>query len=821
MNHPGKGPDMNRRTWEFLPSFILRGTGFPFNWLERVAFGRTAAAIDELLDAEAGLARHGARAEGGLRAERDPASIATRRKARKRVASGAAVPLAPSDRAALPDLLIRVIEDYNAQVARCEELRAGARSAFELELVERRQALRQIAADPWFQEAVWLSSPQMYEHGLRPYLDRFDPNDRGREVKRVERQLVSYLQRFCAKNETAAFFGPVSYGDFDEPAGPGPAGPGAERTLARGAFIAFWAIQALAEAMAADPAMLPYLRPHRIPSGALDPERRKLRIGPRAAFDLSTRSCRLYQLADGTRTVAELAGEVGLSVEEIAAELAALRKMRAVSLAPRVSITESRPLDRLIELARLLPVSCSARSRWLEELEGIEALRARFAGASLQEKRGILAQLEQALSRSAACEARRSGGAFYADRLIIYEESLGGMTPLSLGKAAAGKIRSRLSPILDLLAAHACHVHRQMRGFGRDLILRWSPERSMPFLEVLARLAKEDLSFTPEPSPWKEAVRRQLAARSGERSVEIDPSQMPPVDRGALASETLIASPDLMLAAADLDAVRRGDFDLVFSECHDAFMVWGWAVELCPWRDRIRWQAGALLRRAAGDRPVASVLASRRVKILPLEYPGATLELMTQSDRPSQERISAAAVEVRATESGIELRAPGRPGLQLYNGELHTLAHDLFSIPKVVPLEVTLGRHTPRACLNGVVLQRERWQLDRSELFPGTYRGSSFELMYDFRKAARRIGLPRRMFARIAAEPKPVFIDAESYFLLELLNSLVHEDAEVILTEMLPEPRDLWVRAGPEAYCSELRLSACHVDEEPEPASAE
>src|SRR5581483_6621304 len=184
----------------------------------------------------------------------------------------------------------------------------------------------------------------------------------------------------------------------------------------------------------------------------------------------------------------------------------------------------------------------------------------------------------------------------------------------------------------------------------------------------------------------------------------------------------------------------------------------------------------------------------KRVKIVPFEYPGPTIEVATTSEKPRAERISLARVTTVLDDDSLKLQAPGWPEFALYNGELPTLAHSLFAPPRVVPPRITLGKHTPRLMFNNVVLQREQWCLRREELLPGTYRGTSFELLLDVRRAARRLRLPRYLFARVAGERKPVLIDLASYFLLELLAYLMRAGGEVTLTEALPGPDELWLR---------------------------
>jgi hypothetical protein len=169
------------------------------------------------------------------------------------------------------------------------------------------------------------------------------------------------------------------------------------------------------------------------------------------------------------------------------------------------------------------------------------------------------------------------------------------------------------------------------------------------------------------------------------------------------------------------------------------------------------------------------VLTSKRAKIVPFEYPGPTIEVRVPSEKPPIDRIAISEVMVNVKNGRLQLNAPEWDDLILYNGELPTLAHSLFALPRVVPPHLACPMHTPRIMPGKVILQREQWQVPRQQLFPGRYQGASWDLMVDFRRAARDLKLPRYLFASVKNEPKPVFVDCDNYFLLEMLHYLIPE----------------------------------------------
>jgi hypothetical protein len=79
---------------------------------------------------------------------------------------------------------------------------------------------------------------------------------------------------------------------------------------------------------------------------------------------------------------------------------------------------------------------------------------------------------------------------------------------------------------------------------------------------------------------------------------------------------------------------------------------------------------------------------------------------------------------------------------------------------------------------------------------------------------ARRHGLPRRVFARSPLERKPMLVDFASPALCRILrrwSATTAErapDAQMELTEMLPNPDDCWLEDEAGLHTSELRLVA-------------
>lgn len=794
-------------TWELLPHFLLRSTGFSYEWIDRLAFQETVKSLDELLDIEEAIATARAELQKAIRnGELSSTSRVLMRQMESALLRKSLVKQVDELAPQIDSPLRQVLEHWNRLLVRYQQHEVAARAIFARELPKRRRSLYNYAQDRRFQEAIWLSSPQMYEYGLLAYLEQWSADRRPSDIRRIERQLVSYLQRFCVKNDTASFFGPINYGDFAPSASP--ITPGAGSVQQRRTFMAYWGVAALAEIIEQDGAIHPYLCPRLHPLCRIDITTNRVRIGNKTELALTTQQHKILQSIDGRSTLLQLAIRLALPLEELLAETNFLKKLHIIVVRLEVPVTALDALEWLVAWIHALPPECVTREYWGKVVDHCQEFQNQFTTASFADRRNILRQLEAWFAEIIGRSARRDEGQLYADRLLLYEECYGSMGVLSLGEDCLVTLQSQLAPVLDLYAAHACVLHQALQAQGVQTLVELSgnSEGRMPLLTFLQK--QQQPNALPESSMWQQALLHLVTEHADEHVVAIDMACLPRLDRAAFDASPLIASPDVMLIARNEDALRAGDFTLVLAECHDTLMVWGWGLYFHPDRKEVEAAGGRLLRKLAhGGSVCANVLPSKRAKIIPFEYPGPTIEMLAASEKAVEECIPMAVVQAEVCEGRPFLHAPGYPLLRLYNGELSSFAHNIFALPCIHPLRIELPAHTPRITIGKAVFQREQWRFTRKQLLPGKYPGVSFELMLDMHRAARCHGLPRHLFLRVPGERKPVFIDRYNYFLLELLQYLMPAETEFVLQEMLPAPDELWLRNAHGTFCAELRLS--------------
>src|SRR5215470_12621372 len=131
-------------------------------------------------------------------------------------------------------------------------------------LTDGSKAAADIAADPLFAEALTWQNPAarlaLSVARSAGEVPAETENSRARKKRRVREDAVAlYWQRYCGKNDTIGFFGPVTWVTLD-PAGPAAAVRcGGRLVRERRTDYEFWLLETYAQVLAADPLVRPWL----------------------------------------------------------------------------------------------------------------------------------------------------------------------------------------------------------------------------------------------------------------------------------------------------------------------------------------------------------------------------------------------------------------------------------------------------------------------------------------------------------------------------------------------------------------------------------
>ncbi len=693
-------------------------------------------------------------------------------------------------------------------------------------------AVQKIARMGRFREAVAWQNPKLIKQCLDKIAAGEPRNVRGRNH---ELTIAGYLQRYCVKNDTIGFFGPVGWARWTDDGAAWLGMNVSDRFLSRRtANFEAWAVDAVARALSAAPALRPWLVPRRFSGHRLDGG--TLHVPGRGQVVLDSRESELMFLADGVRCLRDIAAELVWSeypeLGEETALFAAYQALaeRALVRLDFVGTIQTWPERALLE--RLERISDRAvRQSALGTVHRFIAARDRVGAAA-----GDDVALEAALADLAECfqditgvRGERRPGETYAGRTLVYEDTVLG-TRLTLGpelrKELAGPLGLLLTSARWLIAEVADEYDRIFQEFY-DRRVAQSGSADVPLAAIMS-LATPHLYF--DLRTIREPVRRAVAEFQ-RRWAEI--LQLPPGARHVQLKSADIAdqvaelfparptpwavamhhSPDLMIAAADVDAIDRGEFLFVLGELHVSFNSLESRVFVEQHDD-----PPSMLANAEAD------LGSRRIYgIPPRDWPGVSSRLAPpasllsprytywtlhpESTTPPAPIIPGADLVVRRVDGQLIVRA-------VTGGFEATLAEtigEFLGTSAVNGFKPVRGQHSARILIDRLVLARESWTF-RADEVDWARTAAEADRFLGARRWRERHGLPDRVYFKVPVEDKPTFVDFSSLVYVNILAKAIRRAAEVengtvTLTEMLPDLSQSWLRdAAGSRYTAELRM---------------
>jgi len=723
-------------------------------------------------------------------------------------------PVSGLERLAAPGLAVTADRHLAGTVAAGEFARAyaAARSAASTEL-------DRIAGDDRLREAAaW--EPAHATAGLADLPDE----PAGERRRAAEHRLARLWQRYCALNDTIGFFGPFRWMPLD-PAQPATvAEPGPSMLSLRKMFFEPWALAAYGASLAKDPAVRrwlpPYPRTHQslVGSAVHRPGRPPEPLTPAEAAALTA--------CDGRRpgmAVAALLAERAV-VPDVAAGLALLDRLVA---------------RRLLEWDENLPVTPRTEELLDERVAAIgdPAVRQRAAAGLIRLRAATdgvaaavgdpdalpaaIATLDREFTALTGRPARRPGHG-HPGHAVAYEDTLRDVRP-ALGRP----VLDAVEPALDLVLGAARWLTAELADrFDAALAgLVGAVAADRPSLADIWDAAVDRLLGPPESSLFT-GVLEEFEARwlrlldldgdggASRRDYTADAlreraDELFRADRPGW-SMARVHSPDLLLAAPSAEAIDAGAYTAVLGELHIAYATL-----------LVRTMTWAL---PDPDRYLEYVVDDYgRHRLIPLmprlwsDYAGRSLQF---DDTPSDRYVGFARATgadaarvvptcaVAIEENGLTGRLPDGTPVPLREFFAVFLSMSVTNALR----EVLHGRHTPRVTIDRLVVWRETWRLDGTEIAALADADEAAAYLAGRRLVAAR-GLPARCFARLSTEKKPVYVDFTSPAFVGMLAALLRSarakspGLDVTLTEMVPGPEGAWLRdAEGNRYLSEFRL---------------
>lgn len=817
--------------WAFWRWACLRGAGFPADLVEQLAAPDCAAATDEIFRLESNVEERGKEAIAAFEAELEGVTDRKQRKQLIKIVKQLKRGEAPKYDAGEA---FEAIEAFAAAKQSAAEARKRFKETFRTSTYEIARRIREMSVDPLFRQAVLLQNRNALNRVIESFARENGEPKSTSKARQHEELIANYLQRYCLKNDTVGFFGPVGWARLDPEAEGLTCKPGPNLVSTSSIYFENWGIEALADKIGEDTRLLPWIAPRLLPFFRVEEDKLYLPTGN--ASPIPPVYGTILKKCDGEKTARQIALEVlntpgsGLSAEaQVYAVLHQMCARKVVSWKFELPYTRhpERRLRTLLD--RIEPADL--REPAFQALNELEQMRDNVNSAigdpvKLEE---ALGQLDTAFTEVTAQKATRSEGVMYAGRTLIYQDCIRDVN-VQIGPDVLDSVSEPLSLLLTATRWFSCQVaqvYQKLFNQAYRELTNNGEKKSCTFLEFGTRVypvlyATDNQLLDGVTADFRERWAQVIDAPGQERRVQFRAEDLKEKIERVFSTPTVgwelarYHSPDVMIAASDAEAISQGDCYFVLGElhlttntCRGSFMV-----GQHPFPHELY---DAIER----DLPNDMLLA-----VPPRNWPRLTnrtsLALVSSkthlleawpdniADAPRSRVIPISEMIVEDSSDGLIVRTrDGRLSFKLIDA-----FGDLLSAMAVDTMKfVNSSQHTPRITIDRLVVSRESWCVDSSEL-DFVEDEDEDERYLKVRRWAKEQGFPRRVFVKITNETKPFFVDFHSPVYIGILIRMLRRartqepiNKQVVISEMLPTPDQLWLRdSNHNAYTSELRI---------------
>jgi hypothetical protein len=822
--------------WGIWRWFVLRGAGFRAEQIERLGQSRCSAEADALISAEEHVQ---SLLQSAIRLLNDTMDELRRKgedrygatfknvlNARRRVAEGKI----PREEDFSPEIQ-RIFREIAEAKEGCERRNAEWVQSFTNSLTGQTETLRDFARDPMFQEAVIWQNRQAFETAVQSVVRENVATSRNQRQRNHEELVANYAQRYCVKNDTIGFFGPVAWGRIEPGSSVIQLSYGPSLTNRRQTYFENWAIEKIASSLSLLNGMDWWIPPRLVPDAVID--NGMLQRPGFSPVALSELEQAILSRCDGKTLPEEILHAIQndpqfaeCSQPEVKEMLKAKadkgvlvwRFLVPVEVNPEISLRQ--------QLLRVGHVEL--RTTALNALGRLEAARREVEGAA-----GDPIQLNQAIrnvelvfEEITNVPGSRNPGTTYGGRTVVYEDCQRNVS-FQITPELLSPIVPALSLLLKslrwLMQSTALDFERLFGQTYRELAEQssgavrlqdwWNYTEpkllnasSLSEIEKLFRRKWDDILSIGQQDSTVHFKSHDLKERVEQLFPEFGPGYYP----------VRYFCPDLMLAAEDAEAVRRGDLLYVLGEVHAGknTLCHAALVEQHPnpqdLVEATQWDLGFSCFKILNSQADQSTTVRTSEGVLrPKDYFLATTPDAVAPRGCDSHPISGLVLNERDAAIEVVSLADGRRFhiLEAFSDLLFAFVMNKASwIP---PL-----RHAPRVLIDKLVIHRETWRFRKDELDFATKKDEPSRFL-GARRWMKSHGVPQKVFIKSALEVKPFYVDMESPVLVEILcrairrmNSPKAEGEELIFSEMLPGPRHLWLQdAKGASYTSELRFA--------------
>jgi len=683
--------------------------------------------------------------------------------------------------------------------------------------------MQQIGQREDFRRALAWQNPNLLATALGPLLRWTDSQTRGSKHRQHEEVIASYWHRYCAKNDSIGFFGPVAWGrlDFGQPT---QVSVGQALVAVTNVFFEPWAIMRVAQAFEREPGMRAWLKPRRMGYLVLAGDSVLPSLG--GEIKLSRLEVEVLRVCDGTVAARDVAARISeehpdqpCSEDDVEHVISSLEKRRLLTCKIDIPITVH-PEENLREF--LLGVrEDSLRSSCIAQLDLLQR-----GMDQVRESEGESGRLAQAIAKlgetfcavTGEAPTRRKGQT-YAGRELVYSDCrrdvefvLGsefrdGFAALELLVESGRWFCSQVGEAVREILGAVFRDSQQPHGVPLATFLSKAEQRLRKSLPAVLERVTSSLV-----ERWEEIIQVAPAESRLTRRYE----DMAPLVRDAFKvprpgwEGARYMNPDVMVVTGRTPMLVLGEMHMAINTMRQHCFVsqHPGSAKLfdCVDQDLPQPRLFMTLPRESLSR---LTIRTHSALIRPADY---MVEHLYRTAGAGREHLFMSS-QLQVTEQAGNLSVTCPDGttfdvLDVIGELLMDAVIDCFQMFKARP-------HMPRVTIGSLVISREQWRFRAEDL--------AFSAMTD---EARRFALarawwrdqalPRQVFVRTGSGEKPVLVDFASPVCVTILSRIVrrlNNSPEhvrwITMEEMLPAVNQLWLRdTENREYTAEFRLAA-------------
>ncbi|MBI0421294.1 lantibiotic dehydratase [Acinetobacter sp. ACIN00229] len=703
------------------------------------------------------------------------------------------------------------------------------------------QAIKSFAKDENFRKAIGWQNPEAVQTTVNALA--LDKSMSDSKRKQRESLIASYVQRYCVKNDTIGFFGPMAWVGIEKDLDRSEFRIG--HNLVRSSSVHFedWVIETLALKIASNDKYIPWLVAFREPF--LYVENNILYFPNGNKVQLSENEARLLVFCDGIRTAGEIAKiiladpfSLFTTMEEVFAGLRELERMRRIKLAFPIPSCPDNP-DLALYRSLFEIDDNTLRTEALIGLDSLVTCKREIQNAtnSSENLLNALNKLDQKFIDIVGGSSRRRLGETYGGRGIVYEDCHRDLTMVLSSTA----LKDTFQP-LELVMTSA-------RWFTHSICRQFEIALKKEFTKFQAEQKKIEIYL---PDFWLKVQSiifkgmlpiEELASELRLRWENILLANVSPIENKVeLSSEDIYSQvtssfpqkgyawrlashqcPDIMFCAQSPEHLLNGQYLAVLGEVHIASNT----LTTNSFASQHS-NANRLLKDLNRDlgtpyimpklSPMASGIPTRTQF---LDDPESAIEIVFSSGFiPVNRKTAIPIADLNVIDLHGCLMVQHRKNT--WCAPLIEVLGDFLSLSVINHFGLMHKRdHTPRVTIDKLVVQRETWSCLADDLTFACIK-EECELFRMARMWRDAKGLPNTVFLKMSWEDKPIYIDFNSIVSVRILakqirnvmGAVSNESHRLTFSEVLPNLDELWLTdLDGKRFTSEFRFVAMHKND--------